>query len=207
MQKPHTASLHVWGLRVNMVTMGCVHVYELIWMRLSEVMSVNLISMRFSDLFPSGSKQEPLARRVSLDVYLTKPARLWQDVKRISLITPPHSKTPGTNPIRESTRKTVTIKRHFKIKSLDWQWQQCIQQERKISFSELFFNFYDQYRGRGDYRICVGHISFWNTVFYMLCAPLYTFCKCNRLHKYSTICVVQVTNKWLKEGKSFNESF
>ncbi len=59
-----------------------------------------------------GSEQGHLLHRVSLDVKLTKPVKVWNGMKRISKHAT-HSKALGINPRRESTRKTVTTKSQF----------------------------------------------------------------------------------------------
>lgn len=59
-----------------------------------------------------GSEQGPLLHRVSLDVKLTEPVKVWKGMKSISKHTT-HSKALGINLIRESTTKTVTTKGQF----------------------------------------------------------------------------------------------
>lgn len=59
-----------------------------------------------------GSEQGPLLHRVSLDVKLTEPVKVWKEMKGISKHTT-HSKALGINPIKESTMKTVTTKGQF----------------------------------------------------------------------------------------------
>ncbi len=53
-----------------------------------------------------------LLHRVSLDVKLTEPVKVWKGMKRISKHTT-HSKALDINPIRESTTKTMTTKDQF----------------------------------------------------------------------------------------------